>query len=164
MPLAITATDLVSGEPVYFTRGQLGPALRASCAYPGLFRPVEYEGHLLVDGFLAAPVPVDGARRLGADVVIAVFLEAGGFDKPRNFADIIGRSFSIVQRYAHSDWKSKADVVLEPEVKQFLWDAFEKAPELIAAGETAARAALPTILRALAAAAGPKIASTRAQR
>ncbi len=164
MPLAITATDLVSGEPVYFTRGQLGPALRASCAYPGLFRPVEYEGHLLVDGFLAAPVPVDGARRLGADVVIAVFLEAGGFDKPRNFADIIGRSFSIVQRYAHSDWKNKADVVLEPEVKQFLWDAFEKAPQLIAAGETAARAALPKIRRALAAAAAPRIASTRPYR
>ena len=54
IPLAVAATDLISGEAVYFTKGPLGPALRASCAYPGLFRPVEYENRLLVDGFLAA--------------------------------------------------------------------------------------------------------------
>ncbi len=164
IPLAIATTDLGTGEAVYFTRGKLGPALRASCAYPGLFLPVEHEGRMLVDGFLVAPVPVDALRHLGADLVIAVYLEAGGFDKPRNFADVIGRSFAIIQHNAHSDWRSKADVVLEPVVKQFLWDAFEKAPELIAAGEAAARAALPKIRRALAALAAPRIASTRPYR
>jgi len=54
IPLAIAATDLSTGEPIYFTGGPLGPALRASCAYPGMFVPVEFEGRTLVDGFLAA--------------------------------------------------------------------------------------------------------------
>ncbi len=150
MPMAIVATDLATGQAVSFTRGPLGPALRASCAYPGLFLPVEHEGRTLVDGFLAAPVPVDAARKLGAEVVIAVYVEPGSAEKPRNMVDVIGRSFSIIQHYAHVDWRRNADAIIEPEVKSFVWDDFQKAPELIAAGETAARAALPRILRALA--------------
>ena len=57
IPLVIAATDLGTGEPAYFSRGALGPALRASCAYPGMFVPVEIEDRIYVDGFLAAPVP-----------------------------------------------------------------------------------------------------------
>ncbi len=150
LPLAIVATDLGTGEAVSFTHGQLGPALRASCAYPGLFLPVEHQGRTLVDGFLAAAVPVDAARQLGAEIVIAVYLEPGSIEKPRNMVDVIGRSFSIIQRYADLGWRRKADVIIEPDVKDFVWDDFEKAPEMIAAGEAAARAALPKILRALA--------------
>ena len=164
IPLAIVATDLTTGEAVAFTQGPVGPALRASCAYPGLFLPVEHQGRTLVDGFLAAPVPVDAARQLGADVVIAVHLEPGSIEKPRNMVDVIGRSFSIIQQYAHLDWRSKADVVIEPDVQDFVWDDFGKTSEMIAAGETAARAALPTILRALAPPARPHIPAQRAYR
>ncbi len=64
--VAIAATDLISGEAVYFNEGPLGPPLRASCAYPGLFQPVEYEGRTLVDGFVAAAVPVEGGRCIWA--------------------------------------------------------------------------------------------------
>src|SRR6202166_1125398 len=88
IPLAIAATDLGSGQPAYFRSGPLGPALRASCAYPGMFVPVEVEGRVLVDGFLAAPVPVDALRNLGADVVIAVFLEAANNRKPASIVDV----------------------------------------------------------------------------
>ncbi|MBI3405080.1 MAG: patatin-like phospholipase family protein, partial [Acidobacteria bacterium] len=80
-PLSITATDLGTGEAVYFHEGELGPPLRASCAYPGLFTPVEFQGRVLVDGFLASPVPVDAARQLGADYVIAVYLESSPPDE-----------------------------------------------------------------------------------
>ncbi len=149
-PVAIVATDLTTGEAVSLTKGPLGPALRASCAYPGLFLPVEHQGHTLVDGFLAAPVPVDAARQLGAEVVIAVYLEPGSAGRPRNMVDVIGRSFSIIQHYAHADWRAKADVIIEPDVKGFVWDDFHKTAEMIAAGEAAARAALPRILRAIA--------------
>src|SRR5258708_3867683 len=86
IPLAIAATDLGKGEPVYFTSGPLGPALRASCAYPGMFVPVELDGGILVDGFLPAPCPVDPQRRMAADVVIAVFLEAANNRKPTSTA------------------------------------------------------------------------------
>jgi NTE family protein len=150
IPLAIAATDLGTGEPVYFTRGPLGPALRASCAYPGMFMPVEHEGRLLVDGFLAAPVPVDALKKMGADVVIAVFLEAGSDRRPTSIVDVIGLSFAILQRHADREWRREADIIIEPVVRDFLWDDFDKTPELIASGEAAARAALPKIRAALA--------------
>ena len=156
IPLAIAATDLGKGEPVYFTSGPLGPALRASCAYPGMFVPVEMDGRVLVDGFLAAPVPVDALRKMGADVVIAVFLEAANSRKPTSIVDVIGLSFAILQRHADLEWRRTADIIIEPVVKDFLWDDFEKTSELIAAGETAARAALSRINAALA----PKSAPT----
>lgn len=154
IPMAIAATDLATGEAVYFSHGQLGPALRASCAYPGMFVPVEIEGRMLVDGFLAAPVPVDAARSIGADIVIAVFLEAGNSRKPTSVVDVIGLSFAILQRHADLEWRRSADIIIEPVVKDFLWDDFERTSELIAAGETAARAALPKIHAALAAKSG----------
>lgn len=151
IPLAIAATDLATGEAAYFSHGPLGPALRASCAYPGMFVPVEIDGRLLVDGFLAAPVPVDAARSMEADLVIAVFLEAANNRTPSSIVDVIGLSFAILQRHADLEWRARADVIIEPMVKDFLWDDFEKTTELIAAGEMAARAALPRI-RALIAA------------
>jgi NTE family protein len=149
IPLAIAATDLGTGEPAYFTHGPLGPALRASCAYPGMFVPVELEGRTYVDGFLAAPVPVDAARNMGADIVIAVFLESASNRKPTSIVDVIGLSFAILQRHADLEWRRAADIIIEPIVKDFLWDDFEKTSELIAAGETAARLALPKIRAAL---------------
>jgi NTE family protein len=149
IPLAIAATDLRTGEAVYFTEGPLGPALRGSCAYPGLFLPVEYQGRTLVDGFLVAPVPVEAVRRMGAELVIAVYLEATSDEPPKSVTDVIGRSFSIIQRNADQSWRPKADLVIEPDVRRFVWDDFGKSSELIAAGEAAARAALPKIRAAL---------------
>src|SRR5712691_8820681 len=82
-PLAIAATDINAGVSVYYTRGPLAPPLRGSCAYPGLFVPIQFEDRTLVDGFLTAPVPVEGALLLGADIVIAIYLEAGNLENPR---------------------------------------------------------------------------------
>ena len=152
IPLTIAATDLITGEPVYFNRGPLGPPLRASCAYPGLFQPVQYEGHTLVDGFVGATVPVDAVARMGADVIIAVFLDAEAMVKPTNFTDVIGRSFTIIQRHADLAWRTKADVVIEPRVREFAWDDFAKTPQLIAAGAEATLAAMPRVRTALEAA------------
>lgn len=146
MPLAVVATDLLTGEAVYFTQGQLSPALCASCAYPGLFRPLEWNGRLLADGFLSEPVPTRAARRLGADYVIAVHLESLDPDRrPTHLLDILNRSFSLLLRQAESSWRSLADRVIEPEVNKFEWNDFSRAPELIAAGERATRRMLPVI-------------------
>ena len=151
IPLAIAATDLGSGEAVYFTEGEIGPALRASCAYPGLFLPVEHQGRILVDGFLAAPVPVDAVKRMGADFVIAVWLEsAGKGEQPDNMVEVISRSFAIMQRSADDRWRRKADAVIEPDVFHFAWDDFQQTPQLIAAGEAATRSAIPKLRAALA--------------
>lgn len=151
LPLSIVATDLISGESVYFTDGEIGPALRASCAYPGLFLPVEYRNHVLVDGFLTETVPAPAVRRLGAEVVISVHLEPGLLqDRPRNTIEVISRSFSIIQIAAAQRWRSATDVLIEPDVHHVLWDEFVKTPQLVAAGAAAARAALPAIKAALA--------------
>lgn len=92
IPLGIVATDLISGESMHFTKGEIGPALRASCAYPGLFLPVEHEGRFLVDGFLTESVPAVCLREMGADVVISVLLEPGLLDtRPRNTIEVISR-------------------------------------------------------------------------
>jgi len=148
-PLAIATTDINAGISVYYSRGPIGPPLRASCAYPGLFVPIQFEGRTLVDGFLTAPVPVEGAFLLGADVVIAVYLEAGNEGQPRTFTDVLSRAFNIVQQHSDVVWRQQADVIIEPDVKPFVWDDFTKTPAMVAAGEAAAQAALPEIRAAL---------------
>jgi NTE family protein len=148
-PLAIAATDINAGVTVYYTRGPLGLPLRGSCAYPGLFVPIQFENRTLVDGFLTAPVPVEGTLLLGADVIIAVYLEAGGLENPRTAADVISRSFTIIQRHADLAWRQQANVIIEPDVKPFVWDDFTRTNDLVAVGEAAAQAALPQILEAL---------------
>jgi NTE family protein len=148
-PFAIAATDINAGISVYYTRGLLGPPLRGSCAYPGLFVPIQFEDRMLVDGFLTAPVPVEGALLLGADIVIAVYLEAGNLEHPRTAADVISRSFTIIQRHADLAWRQQADVIIEPDVQPFVWDDFTRTNELVAVGEAAALAALPRILEVL---------------
>ena len=150
IPLAIVATDLLQGHPVVFTSGELSLAVRASCAYPGLFLPVAFNGSWLVDGGLVWAVPTQAVRSLGAEVVVAVSLDniAPGLE-PKSLVDVLGRSFSITRRAAEPLWREYADVVVEPKVSQYRWDDFERAPELIAAGEQAMRVAWPELRRLL---------------
>lgn len=149
IPLAIATTDIIAGVTVYYSHGSIVPPLRASCAYPGLFVPIQYENRTLVDGFLTAPVPVEGALLLGADLVIAVYMESENLEPPRTFTDILSRSFNIIQRHADLAWRTQADIIIEPDVKQFVWDDFSKTPDMVAAGEIAALGALPQIRAAL---------------
>jgi NTE family protein len=165
LPLAICAVDLLSGEPYYFTRGDLGVALRASCAYPGLFQPVEHDGRLLVDGFLAGPVPVEAARTLGAELVIGVYLGTASLvARPKHMGEVLWRSFSIMQQRALERGGRAAEVLVAPDVGDFAWDDFSRSEQMIAAGEAAARAALPRLreLLAPASAAAARLPSVRA--
>ncbi|WP_100657298.1 patatin-like phospholipase RssA [Alteromonas flava] len=75
-PFAAVATDLYSGREVVFNSGEIGDSIRASCAIPGLFAPVEHGERYLVDGAVVNPVPVNLCRQLGADFVIAANLSA----------------------------------------------------------------------------------------
>ena len=144
-PLAIAATDINAGFTIYYTRGPIAPPLRGSCAYPGLFVPIQFEGRTLVDGFLTAPVPVEGALLLGADIVIAVYLESAVAESPRTVADVINRSFNIIQRHADIAWRQQADLIIEPDVKGFVWDDFTRTNDMVAAGAAAAEAVIPQI-------------------
>jgi len=151
VPLAVIATDFVSGEPVVFRSGELIGPVRASCAYPGMFLPVTLNGRTLVDGMLAYSVPTTPLREMGAERVLAVYLKAHWVNPgpPRSVFDVIGQCFSIAQTKMCSLWQADADVVMEPEVQDFGYDSFDRAPALVRAGEEAARRALPSIRQCL---------------
>jgi NTE family protein len=140
IPLAVTATDFQTGEPAVFTHGPLVGPIRASCAYPGMFLPVELDGRRYVDGMLAYAVPTTPLRAMGADRVLGVYLKAHWTQKqPRHLFEVIGQCFSIAQEKMCESWKKDADRVLEPNVNGFSYNCFERAPELIDLGENAAR-------------------------
>jgi NTE family protein len=150
IPLAIVATDLVTGKSVHFTDGEISPALRASCAYPGLFLPVEYRGHFLADGFLTQAAPAEAVRELGAELVVSVYLDPGLLEeRPRNTIEIISRAFSIIQTHLVQPWRTQTDILIEPNVTNVLWHEFSKTPQLVAAGRAATEVILPTIKSAL---------------
>jgi NTE family protein len=147
VPLAVVATDFVTGEPAVFNSGELIGPVRASCAYPGMFLPVKVNGRLMVDGMLAYSVPTTPLRKMGAERVLAVYLKAHWANSapPRSVFDVIGQCFSIAQSRMSSLWQADADLVLEPEVQGFAYDSFDRASALVHAGEQAARRALPRI-------------------
>ncbi|MGE5568815.1 MAG: patatin-like phospholipase family protein [Rhodospirillales bacterium] len=148
IPLAVLATDLNTGRPIVFRDyGDVVLPIRASCSYPGLFQPVRYRGHYLVDGAMTMEVPASSLRRMGATHVIAVSLPVNGdgFD-PRNMLQVVNRCFQIMQTRTEREWRRFANVVIEPDVSGIKWDGFENAQKLIERGEKAARAALPRIL------------------
>ena len=147
IPLGVTATDFNTGEGVVFHSGSVIDPVRASCAYPGMFLPVEIRGRYLVDGMLSHPVPTRPLRDMGADRVLAVHLKGawsnGG--PPRHLFDVIGQSFAIAQEKMASLWRSAADLIVEPDVAGFGYDDFKRAGDLIKVGEVAMRKALPQV-------------------
>lgn len=148
IPLAVTATDFASGEGVIFRSGPLADPVRASCAYPGMFLPVKLDGRLLVDGMLAHAVPSVPLRHMGADRVLAVHLKGKWTTEgPRHLFDVIGQCFAIAQQMNSGSWQQAADLVIEPDVNGFKYDSFERASDLVRAGELVTRAALPEICK-----------------
>ncbi|MGE5112494.1 MAG: patatin-like phospholipase family protein [Acidobacteriaceae bacterium] len=147
IPLAIAATEFTTGEPAVFTSGSVVPAVRASCAYPGMFLPVEVDGKTYVDGMLAWLVPTTPLKRMGANRVIGLYINANWVKvrAPRHLFDVIGQCFSIAQERMSDSWKRDADLVIEPNVDGFEYDCFDRAKELMLIGENSMRKALPAI-------------------
>jgi NTE family protein len=147
IPLGVTATDFNTGDGVVFHSGPIIDPVRASCAYPGMFLPVNIRGRWLVDGMLSHPVPTRPLREMGAERVLAVHLK-GQWSKdgaPRHLFDVIGQSFAIAQDKMSDVWRGAADLVIEPDVAGFAYDDFRRAGELVRAGEVAMRQALPEV-------------------
>jgi NTE family protein len=146
MPIrfAAVACDIETGqEVVYKDSGDLGEAIRASCAIPGVFTPVETaDGRMLVDGGVVAPVPVKALRKMGADIIIAVDVLASGsskWGKPTTMIGVMLQSAMMLLRTAAKLQNYRAEIAIIPEVAHFRIDDLSKIDELIAAGEAAAR-------------------------
>jgi NTE family protein len=151
IPVAVVATDLNTGEPVVLTHGNLVDAIRASCAFPGLFEPVKIGTRCLADGGLVAPVPTRAARDLGAEFVlgVSVGMQDGHRGSPSNIFQVVTRAVSAAQKHQHEGWARHADLVLTPDVQSLAWDDFDRADEAIEAGAAVTRQALPRIQKFL---------------
>lgn len=152
MPFAAVATELESGTRTVFVRGNTGRAVRASSSIPGVFEPVEIHGKHYVDGGVVSPIPVDAARQLGADFVIAVDISAApDGSNPQGMMNIVGQSIDIMGRQLAAQESARADVVIRPDLRGIGLTAFEQKNQAILEGEKAALAAVPAIRAKLAA-------------
>lgn len=146
IPFYAVATDLLNGQEVVFGKGNTGTAVRASCSIPGIFRPVSIGGRLYADGGIVSPVAVEAARRMGADIVIAVDISSDiDTSWPKNTIETLLKAINIMYSKVAGQQISLADVVIRPKVS-FIGSAdFEKRHESVIEGEKATLEALPRI-------------------
>ena len=146
IPLGVVATDLGNGQAVLFRRGDTGSAVRASSAVPGVFQPVRISGRDYVDGGLVAPVPVQFARQMGAELVIAVDIS----DPPEGQAadgtfQILLQTFNIMGKSINQHELKQADLVVRPSLLGLRSADFSARQKAIESGRAAMLAAMPAL-------------------
>ena len=152
IPFACLSTDLRTGEQIILREGNVALAARASATMPGVFQPVPYRHRLLVDGGIVDNVPTDVAKLLGADVIVCVNVPPDfSRNAPSNVLTTLNQAIYIQGQVIVQERLALADVLIEPQVRDV--NAFElwKSKECMAAGEAAARKAMPALRRALVA-------------
>lgn len=152
IPLRVVAADIETGGAVVVSKGDLATAVRASMSVPGVFAPVEMDGHLLVDGGIVNNLPMDVVREMGADRLIVVELNADfkKKDELQNPLSVSGQIISLLLAQNSAIQKktlTKKDVLIEPNLKGYSAVDFGKAAELIKLGEEAARKVVPQLKR-----------------
>lgn len=150
IPFGAVATDLNSGLPVLFQRGNTGLAVRASSAVPSIFQPVKIGDHMYVDGGLVAPVPVHFARDMGADFIIAVNISVQpDVQLASSSFDVLLQTFAIMGQSINNYELKDADIVIRPGLGSMKGNDFNGRNLAILAGEQATMAAMPEIKRKL---------------
>lgn len=152
---AAIAVDLVNGEVKPITKGKLGYAMQASSAVPGLRKPVEIDGHLYVDGGISENVPVSQAKKLGADIIIAVNIDEYFKEVPlehfRHVGTVSKRIVTLQLRNLDKPMVDKACITIHPDVTGIglLSTSKKDAVKGIAEGEKAAREKIDEIKQCL---------------
>ena len=150
IPFGAVATDLKSGQPILFRRGNTGAAVRASSSVPGVFKPVRIGTIDYVDGGLVSPVPASFARKMGADFVIAVNISVQPEVQPAAGAfEILLQTFAIMGQSLNQYELKQADIVIRPELATMKGNDFQSRGVAIAAGERAALTAMPELRKRL---------------
>ena len=148
IPFFAVATDLERGQEIVFAKGNTGTAVRASCSIPGIFRSVKISDKVYVDGGVVSPVAVEAAKRLGADVVIAVDISSAvDRTQPEGTIDTILQSINIMYSKLSSIQLAQADVVIKPKVAHIGSADFSKRHEAILEGEKATIEVLPQLMQ-----------------
>jgi len=148
IPFAVVTTDLVSGKEVVLDKGPVEKAVRASCSFPWMYIPMKYEHMTLVDGVLKNNLPVDIARKMGADIVIGVDVipRADYEDKNvKNVLEIFDRALDLFIL----GQKKECDILITPVNEKITSLELDKAQRLVELGEEAAKKALPQIRKAM---------------
>jgi NTE family protein len=150
MPLGIVATDLNSGNEVLFQRGDTGTAVRASSAVPAVFQPVKVGTREYVDGGLVSPVPVRAARKMGAELIIAVDISTAPEASAANGTlEILLLTFTIMGKSISSIELKDADVLVRPQLTGVSSADFSARRRSIEAGRQAMLLALPQLRAAI---------------
>ncbi|HXA46891.1 MAG TPA: patatin-like phospholipase family protein [Burkholderiaceae bacterium] len=148
IPFGAVATDLHTGLPVLFQRGNTGMAVRASSAVPGVFQPVAIGGHTYVDGGLVAPVPVSFARQMGADFVIAVNISAQPDAQAADSSmEVLLQTFAIMGQSINRYELKGADIVILPNLGAMKGSDFNSRNLAVLAGEQATSAVMVELKR-----------------
>jgi NTE family protein len=139
IPLAVVATDLMREEVIILRKGPVAHAVRASCAIPGIFTPVERGRQLLVDGGLLNNLPVSVARDMGASYIIAVDLlpRTQLHRRPKNLWEMWNLTYNALLRSLHRE-AEQADCLITPEAGVLDFVSFRRVPDLIRLGREAA--------------------------
>jgi NTE family protein len=144
--LGVVAVDLSNGQPILFRRGDTGTAVRASSAVPAVFQPVRIGGRDYVDGGLVSPVPVQFARQMGAELVIAVDISQPPEGQPASDTlQILLQTFNIMGQVIKRHEIEQADVLVKPSLAGLRSADFSARQRAIDAGRTAMQAALPQL-------------------
>ncbi len=152
MALGIVATDLDSGAPVLFQRGDVGTAVRASSAVPAVFQPVKIGEREYVDGGLVSPVPVRYTRQMGAQMVIAIDISTPPDGNPTGDSfKLLMQTVAIMMRSINRLELEGADLVLRPVLTGVAGSDFNSRVRALRAGREAATAMLPEIRAKMAA-------------
>lgn len=147
VPVAVVATDLMSGEKVVFTKGSIADAVRASISIPGIFVPEKVNGRLLVDGGVVDRIPVSVVKDMGADLVVAV--DVSHINKQAEITsiyDVIMQSLEIMQMELVENRQIASDVMIRPKVEKYNSRSFTHIEEIIKRGEEEAQKCMPQIL------------------
>jgi NTE family protein len=148
IPFSATATDIKTGEIVVLDKGNLVDAIRASISMPLVFQPVEMDGKILVDGGVAASVPVEIVKKMGADIVIAVNLDNHYYneDWAPGWFDIAQDSMNIMRHYLSHYESQSADIVLNLDLGSNKWYDFVNGQDKILAGEKVMEEKIPRLM------------------
>ncbi|BCL76120.1 patatin [Jeongeupia sp. HS-3] len=150
-PFGAVATELDTGKRTVFVRGNAGQAIRASSSIPGVFEPALISGKRYVDGGIVSPVPVDAARELGADLVIAVDISAkAGGKAPSGLIGTVNQAVVIMGQKLGEQELARAEIVIRPKVGKIGPTDFDQKNQAILEGEKAALAAIPHIKQKIA--------------
>lgn len=151
IPFAVIACDIMTGERVVIDSGPLAPAVRASAAIPGLFSPVEMNGHLLVDGGTVDNFPVEQVKAMGADYIIGVNLSRSQStpNRPTNPFEVFMNMINIMQSRGAVADKDECDCYIRPNTVSFSRWSFSNSDKILQAGFVAAEAALPQLKKDL---------------